>query len=103
MNPEEHNALPQELEDSLRALGDVRAPSELADRVRLARLGQVSAPAELRDRVEMALFGAAQRSQPCRQASPAHTAFPTWRTSRHRDLIRPEEQTVREVPHLARR
>ncbi|MAW60771.1 MAG: hypothetical protein CMJ94_08045 [Planctomycetes bacterium] len=60
MNPEEHNALPQELEDSLRALGDVRAPSELADRVRLARLGQVSAPAELRDRVEMALFGAAQ-------------------------------------------
>ena len=51
MNPEEHNALPQELEDSLRALGDVRAPSELADRVRLARLGQVSAPAELEERV----------------------------------------------------
>lgn len=60
MNPEEHDALPQELQDSLRALGDVRAPAELADRVQLARLGSVSAPAELRDRVELALFGAAQ-------------------------------------------
>lgn len=60
MNPEEHDALPQELEASLRSLGDVRAPAELADRVRLARLGSVSAPAELRDRVELALFGAAQ-------------------------------------------
>lgn len=60
MNPEENDALPQELLDSLQALGDVHAPAELADRVRLARLGSVSAPAELRDRVELALFGAAQ-------------------------------------------
>lgn len=61
MNPEqEPAALPPELEEALRALGDVAAPPELADRVQLARLGGSKAPAELQDRVEMALFGQAQ-------------------------------------------
>ncbi|MCH2100675.1 MAG: hypothetical protein MK209_01945 [Planctomycetes bacterium] len=60
MDREENDALPKELQDSLQALGDVRAPAELADRVRIARLGSAEAPAELRDRVELTLFGAAQ-------------------------------------------
>ena len=60
MNPDpQHAALPQELKDALQSLGSVRAPSELADRVQLARLGQVKAPAELRHRVELAAFGKA--------------------------------------------
>jgi hypothetical protein len=61
MNPDpQHDALPQELKDTLQSLGGVRAPSELADRVQLACLGQVKAPAELRHRVELAVFGKAQ-------------------------------------------
>jgi hypothetical protein len=61
MNPDpQHDALPQELKDALQSLGGVRAPSELSDRVQLARLGQVKAPAELRHRVELAVFGKVQ-------------------------------------------
>jgi hypothetical protein len=44
--------LPELLEQSLQALGGVKAPAELADRVALARLGGVQAPVELWARVE---------------------------------------------------
>lgn len=51
MNPEEHDALPQELQDSLQALGDARAPAELRDRVELSLFGAARAPAALEERV----------------------------------------------------
>jgi hypothetical protein len=43
--------LPGHLEQSLQALGGVKAPAELADRVALMRLGSEQAPAELWARV----------------------------------------------------
>ncbi len=88
MNHDNENLeLPQELQDALRGLGDVAAPSELDHRVAMSLMGQEKAPDELWSRVQPQLCEIAKTSFGSSAATPSPMhggrllSFPAWLVS----------------------